>query len=282
MKSWTLDLNLHFSLAGTPFCVFSLLVCPFFLLVSFLAFVTCHACHIYLACLLCDLVLLSTLFPSIAFLLVFLSLPLHGHIWSKDTWSQGMISQVQEKRARMRARGQVKRLQSIGLGVQPFPFGYVLFKPPPYSSLSPLDGLYQVYHALYYSSSSLEYGVPYLFSCTYILGHALGMQAFTFLLCVLSLCMMQVYIYLFAPLWCDCHSLCHLRQAMSSFCRKSKVTCHWIFAAKIWYLARLPQESIDWDHTFSNAKLQSPHAYKALEANAKIMFYSQSPKIKVL
>ena len=52
MKSWTLDPNLHFSLAGTPFCVFSLLVCPLFLLVSFLAFVTCHACHIYRAYLL--------------------------------------------------------------------------------------------------------------------------------------------------------------------------------------------------------------------------------------
>ena len=87
MKSWTLDPNLHFSLAGTPFCVFSLLVCPLFLLVSFLAFVTYHACHIYLACLLCNLVLLSMLFPSIACLLVFLSLPLHGHIWSEDTWS---------------------------------------------------------------------------------------------------------------------------------------------------------------------------------------------------
>ena len=36
MKSWTFDPNLHLSLADTPFCVFSLLVCPLCLLVSFL------------------------------------------------------------------------------------------------------------------------------------------------------------------------------------------------------------------------------------------------------
>ena len=80
MKSWTFDPNLHLCFGNTPFCVFSLLVCPICLLVSFLAFITCYACHIYLACLLYDLVLLSTLFPSIACLLVFLFLPLHVHI----------------------------------------------------------------------------------------------------------------------------------------------------------------------------------------------------------
>ena len=84
LKLWTSDLNLHLSLADTPFCVFSLLVCPLCLLVSFLAFVTCYACHIYLACLLCILMLLSTFFPSVVCLLVFLSLPLHVHMWSKD------------------------------------------------------------------------------------------------------------------------------------------------------------------------------------------------------
>ena len=72
---------------GHPLCVFSLLVCPICLLVSFLAFVTWCACLIYLFCLLCNLVLLSTLFPSIACPLVFLSLPLHVHIWSEDAWS---------------------------------------------------------------------------------------------------------------------------------------------------------------------------------------------------
>ena len=91
-------------------------------------------------------------------------------------------------------------------------------------SLPPLDGLYQVYHDLYHLFSSLEYGDLCLLSYTYILGHALGMQAFTFLLYVLALCMMYVYIYLLAPLRCDCHSPCHLRQVMPNFCRESKVT----------------------------------------------------------
>ena len=50
MKSWTFDPNLHLSLADTPFYVFSLLVCPPCLLVSFLAFVTCCAYHILLVC----------------------------------------------------------------------------------------------------------------------------------------------------------------------------------------------------------------------------------------
>ena len=71
--------------------------------------------------------------------------------------------------------------------------------PPSSSSLSPLDGLYQVYYALYHLFSPLKYGNSYLLSCIYTLGHALGMQVFTFLLCVLALCMMYVYIYLFPP-----------------------------------------------------------------------------------
>ena len=40
---------------------------------------------------------------------------------------------------------------------------------------------------------------PCLLSRTYILGNALGMQGFTFLLCVLALIMMYVYIYMLAP-----------------------------------------------------------------------------------
>ena len=111
------------------------------------------------------------------------------------------------------------------------------FKPPPSSSLSPLDGLYQVYHALYHSSSSLKYGDPCLFSCTYILGHTLGMQAFSFLLCALALCMMHLYIYLLALFRCDCHDPCHLRLAMPSFCRESKVTSRRITTMEIQYFA---------------------------------------------
>ena len=60
----------------------------------------------------------------------------------------------------------------------------------------------------------------------------------------------DVCIYIPAsPLWCDYHSLCHLRQVMPNFCRESKVTCCQIFVVEIWHFARMPQESIDWDHT---------------------------------
>ena len=52
---------------------------------------------------------------------------------------------------------------------------------------------------MYHLSSSLEYDDPYLLSYTYILGHAPGMKAFTFLLYGLALCMMYVYIYMLAP-----------------------------------------------------------------------------------
>ena len=47
----------------------------------------------------------------------------------------------------------------------------------------------------------------------------------------------DVCIYIPAnPFRCDCHSPCHLRQAMSNFRYESKVTCHQIFTMEIWYL----------------------------------------------
>ena len=51
----------------------------------------------------------------------------------------------------------------------------ILLNPLPSSLFSLLDRLYQVYHAMYHLSSSLEYCDPCLLSCAYILGHALGM-----------------------------------------------------------------------------------------------------------
>ena len=157
----------------------------------------------------------------------------------------------------------VSRFRSLAFS----PLVIYFFKNPlPSSSLSPFDGLYQVYHAVYHSSSSLEYGDLCLFSYTYILGHALGMLAFTFLLCVLALCMMQVYIYLLAPFRCDCHDPCHLRLAMPNFYHESKVTSSRIFTVEIWHFAQMPYESIDEDHTLSKAKtskspcIQSPES----------------------
>ena len=134
---------------------------------------------------------------------------------------------------------------------------------------------------MYHSSSSLEYGDLCLFSCTYILVHALGMWVFTFLLCVLALWMMYVYIYLLASLRCDCHSLCHLRQAMPNFRCDSKVTYRQIFIVEIWHFVWTPLENIDWDHTHSKAKLQSPHTCKAPKANAKIIFFTTNlPRLR--
>ena len=92
MKSWTFGLNLHLSLADTIcslVCAPLLLVCLLSSLFTY-SFVClnpgCCACRIYLACSLYVLLLLSTHFASITYLLVFLSLPFHVHTWSEDTW----------------------------------------------------------------------------------------------------------------------------------------------------------------------------------------------------
>ena len=168
------------------------------------------------------------------------------------------------------------------LGVQPFPLVMYSFKPLPSSSLSLLDGLCQVYHVVYHSSSSLEYGDPCLFSCTYILGHALGMEAFTFLLYVLVLCMMYVYIYLFTPFQCDCYSACHLRQAMPNFHRKSKVTCHRIFAVEIWYFVECLRKAQIGTKPNQKPNLKTSMHAKPQKPMPKSYFYCQSSKIKVL
>ena len=75
--------------------------------------------------------------------------------------------------------------------------------------------------------------------------------------------MMDVYIYLLAPSGVIVTIHVTQGQAMPNFCSECKVTCHQIFVVEIWYRARMPRESIDWDHA---------HTCKALKANAKIMF----------
>ena len=220
-------------------------------------------------------------FLSIAGLLVSclcLCMYTHGATHEARAWSLGC-----KQNGRQHKHGNQSQVAVVSrFRVQLFPLVMYSFKPLPSSSLSLLDGLYQVNHVVYHSSSSLEYGDPCLFSRTYILGHALGMQAFTFLLCVLALCMMYVHIYLLAPLRCDCHSPCHLRPAMPNFCSESKVTCCQIFAVEIWHLARTPQESINWDHTHSKAKPQSPMHAKPRKPMPRSFFYCQFLKIKVL
>ena len=81
MKLWTFDPNQRLSLANIIFCLLACLpLCPYVC-----SHPTCYACHIYLACSFCILLLLLPHIPSVAYLLVFLSLPLHVHTWSEDT-----------------------------------------------------------------------------------------------------------------------------------------------------------------------------------------------------
>ena len=77
-KLWTSDPNLHLSPVDTTFCLsFCLFACFFASLL---------AMHIVLIRFMPFHMLFAS-FPSITCLLVFLSLPLHVHIWSEDTWS---------------------------------------------------------------------------------------------------------------------------------------------------------------------------------------------------
>ena len=197
MKLWIFDPNLHLSLADTTFLFAFLLVC---LLACSLAFLfLCLPC---ISCLtaLCLFHVLFSSFPPIACLLVSClclcmyahSARTHGararsprHKWKGQGCEHVHISQVAMF---SRFRGLVSPIWLC-----------TLLNTLPSSLISLLNGLYWVFHAMYHLSSSLEYGDPCLLSFPYILGHALGMLAFTFLLCVLALCMMYIYIYLLAP-----------------------------------------------------------------------------------
>ena len=148
MKLWIFDPNLHLSLANTTFC---LLPCLFAF--QFACLSCCLSCllpHAMLALLVC----LSALYPlriiytSLSFHCLsasFLSLPSHIHIRSKDTQSQGTISQVQAKGARMRAcgykpSGWFSRFRGLASPI----WLRTLLNPLSSSLLSHLDGLYQV------------------------------------------------------------------------------------------------------------------------------------------
>ena len=166
--------------------------CGYHLLFTFL-FVYLFACLLaillvcLLACLLASLSLclpciscLSTLcllhmhfasFPSIVCLLVsclYLCMYTHG----AREWSP-------RRKQRGRGRKHVNLSQAVVAsrfrGLASPIWLYTLLNPSPSSSLFLLDGFYQVYHALYHSFSSLEYGDPCFLSYTYILGHALEM-----------------------------------------------------------------------------------------------------------
>ena len=100
MKLRTLDLNLHLSLADTPFCLLSCLF-TFCLFVSFLAclpprlfarsLVCSHPCfyawHVYHFYLLYAFSYILCTFSFHCLSAGFLFLHLHVHIWSEDAWS---------------------------------------------------------------------------------------------------------------------------------------------------------------------------------------------------
>ena len=115
MKLWTSDPNLHLSLADTTFCFLSCFVVHFLACLPFrlsachlvcllslllICLHSCYTCHIYLACSLCVILLLSTHFYSIACLLVsclFLCMYAHGarthgaRAWSSKCKQKGAI-----------------------------------------------------------------------------------------------------------------------------------------------------------------------------------------------
>ena len=227
MKLWTFDPNLHFSLVETTFCLPSyfvrLFVCLSICLLSrlFVHLACLIPCH--LLCLPC-LSYLSIYAPFICSLYLFLPLLVSQFLvfaFACTHMERGCM-ELKHDLPGASKKGEDASMQigpsSCNQQVQSLSFSLLVMcsiKPPPSSSFSPLDGLYQVYHALYHLSSSLEYGNPCLLSCIYILGHALEMQAFTFQLCMLALHMMYVYIYIYllTLVRCDHHNPCHLRQS---------------------------------------------------------------------
>ena len=236
MKSWTSDPNLHLSprrhhllfacfLVCLPSSSLAQLVCLFACLSAFqfVCLSCCLSCllpHAMLASLVCQFALypLRIIYASLSFIVCLLVSCFCLCMYTHGVRTHGV--RAQSPRHKQKGRGckhmdmsQVTMFSRIrGLAC---PICLCTLLNPLHSSLfSLLDGLSQFYHAMYHSSLSLEYGNPCLLSCTYNLGHTLGMQAFTFLLCVLALCMMYIYIYILAcPSRCDCHIPCHLRQS---------------------------------------------------------------------
>ena len=151
------------------FCLFCLLSC---LLVFLFLCLLCPSClfvlHLFH--------MLFTSFPSIACLLVsclYLCMYTHG------VKTHGIRARSPWRKQKGRGCEHVDISQAImfsrfrGLA-SPIWF-CTLLNPFPSSLISLLDRLYWVNHVVYHLSSSLEYGDPCLLSCTYILGHTLGM-----------------------------------------------------------------------------------------------------------
>ena len=124
MRLWTSNPNVHLSLTNTTFCLLSCLFTLCFLFAILLVYPFAYLFILH------PFSIINASLPIHCSAAGFLSLPLHVHIWSEDTWSQGMTSWAQAKRARMQAcqhesNGYVQQVQGLA-----FPFGYVLFYTP--------------------------------------------------------------------------------------------------------------------------------------------------------
>ena len=209
MKSWKFNPNLHLSphrhhLLFAFFLIFLFACFMICLPSSSLAYlVACHVSnhmlcllHLYVCLLYTHCALSTHLFLSIACLLdLCLCMYTHGvRMLGAKAWSPKHKQKGCEcKHVDMSQEAMFNRFKGIASPI----WLCTLLNLIPSSLISLLDGLYQVYHAMNHSSLSLEYGDPCLLSYSYILGHAQGMQAFTFHLCVLEMCMMYVYIYIY-------------------------------------------------------------------------------------
>ena len=231
MKLWTFNPNLHLSLINTTFCLpccqfVYFLVCLLACLPSCFLFV-CLSCGSL--CLLSYAMLVMPIyFMPLSYALCifsfhclyigFLSWPLHVHIWNENAQSQGTVSQAQVKGARMRACGYktsacVQQVQGLASPI----WLCTLLNPPFLPPSFLLDGLYQVYHAMYHSSSFPEYGNPYLLFLHLYFGPCsrdVGIYFPTLCACIVH----DICIYIpTRPFWCDYHSPCHLRQSNAQF-----------------------------------------------------------------
>ena len=205
-KIWTLNPNLHLSPLDTTFCwPFCLLT---FLPVCFLVhLLSCLFAYLCLPCLPPHVML------AISILLVyFVPFALSTHLFLSIACLLGSCSCLCMYTHRVRtygARARSPKRKQKGRGCKHVNISQAamfnrfrglaspiwlctLLNHLPSSLLSLLDGLYQVYH----SSSSLEYGDPYLLSCTYIWAILQGCRHLLSACIVYDVC---IYIYLLAP-----------------------------------------------------------------------------------
>ena len=169
IKLCTFDPNLHLSLADTTFCSFSCLFA--FSLVCLLFCLPCLSCLFALCLFICFLHLFLPWLVCWFLVSAFASTHME---WGHMELGYGFPSTSKmdaDASMWLSQAAIVSRFRSLA---SPLWFMYSV-KPLPSSPLSPLDGLYLVYHAMYHSSSSLDYSDPCLLSYSYILGHALGM-----------------------------------------------------------------------------------------------------------